>query len=126
MRTFAPDTCPSPLPTRAARSCGSTRPSVWRTPTTTSSRRTSRSRTSFRRSSGSSRNRLRGSMLTLAMVGYTAGLIRRRSLVTAVVLIVVLGAVITLIIDLDRPRDGFLVVSQQPLIDTQNQMDALQ
>lgn len=63
-----------------------------------------------------------GSMLTLAMVGYVAGLTRRRSLTTAIVLIVVLGAVITLITDLDRPREGFLQVSQQPLIDVQAQM----
>lgn len=58
-----------------------------------------------------------GSALTLGMVGYSAGLTRRRSPITAVVLVIVLGAVITLIIDLDRPRDGFLQVSQQPLLD---------
>lgn len=66
-----------------------------------------------------------GSMLTLGMVGYNAGLSRRRSPVTAVVLIVVLGAVITLVVDLDRPRDGFLEVNQQPLIDLQEQIGAL-
>ena len=65
-----------------------------------------------------------GSMLTLAMVGYNAGLSRRRSPVTTVVLIVVLGAVITLVFDLDRPRDGFLEVSQQPLINLQQQIGA--
>jgi membrane protein YdbS with pleckstrin-like domain len=58
-----------------------------------------------------------GSALTLGMVGYSAGLTRRRSLITAVVLVIVLGAVITLVIDLDRPREGFLQVSQQPLLD---------
>jgi hypothetical protein len=58
-----------------------------------------------------------GSALTLGMVGYSAGLTRRRSPITAVVLVIVLGAVITLIVDLDRPRDGFLQVSQQPLLD---------
>jgi hypothetical protein len=35
------------------------------------------------------------------------------------VLIVVTGVVLTLVIDLDRPRDGFLIVSQQPLLDVQ-------
>jgi hypothetical protein len=40
------------------------------------------------------------------------------------VLIVMLGAVITLVVDLDRPRDGFLTVSQQPLIDLQEQIGA--
>jgi hypothetical protein len=65
-----------------------------------------------------------GSMLTLGMVGYNAGLTRRRSSLTGVILIVVLSAVISLIIDLDRPRDGFLKVSQQPLIELQEQIGA--
>jgi hypothetical protein len=68
---------------------------------------------------------LLGSALTLGMVGYDAGLTRQRSPVTAVVLIAVLGAVITLVVDLDRPREGFLTVSQQPLIDLQEQIGAL-
>lgn len=63
-----------------------------------------------------------GSMLSLAMVGYSAGLKRRRSPLAAVVLIAILGAVITLVFDLDRPRSGFLEVSQQPLIDLQGQI----
>ena len=67
---------------------------------------------------------LLGSMLTVGMVGYNAGLTRRRSTLTNATLIVVLSAVITLIIDLDRPRDGFLEVSQQPLIDLQEQIGA--
>jgi hypothetical protein len=67
---------------------------------------------------------LLGSMLTLGMVGYNAGLTRRRSPLTAVVLIAVLGSVITLVVDLDRGRDGFLTVSQQPLIDLQEQIGA--
>ena len=66
-----------------------------------------------------------GSALTLGMVGYNAGLTRRRSPLTAVVLIAVLGAVITLVVDLDRGRDGFLTVSQQPLIDLQEQIGEL-
>jgi hypothetical protein len=62
--------------------------------------------------------------LTLGMVGYNAGLTRRRSPLTAVVLVIVLGAVITLVVDLDRPHDGFLKVSQQPLIYLQEQIAA--
>lgn len=65
-----------------------------------------------------------GSILTLGMVGYNAGLTRQRSPVTAFAMIAVLGAVITLVVDLDRPRDGFLKVSQQPLIDLQEQIGA--
>jgi hypothetical protein len=68
---------------------------------------------------------LLGSMLTLGMVGYNAGLTGRRSPLTAVVLVVVLGAVVTLVVDLDRPREGFLKVSQQPLIDLQEQIGAM-
>jgi len=65
-----------------------------------------------------------GTIVTLVMVGYNAGLTRRRSPVTAAALIIVVGAVITLVIDIDRPRDGFLTVSQQPLIDLQQQIGA--
>ncbi len=63
-----------------------------------------------------------GSALTLGMVGYGAGLTRRRSPLTAIVMIVVLGAVITLVVDLDRPQGGFLEVSQRPLLDLQSQV----
>jgi hypothetical protein len=63
-----------------------------------------------------------GSVLTLAMVGYSAGTTGQRSVLSAVVLVIALGAVITLVIDLDRPRDGFIVVSQQPLINLQEQL----
>lgn len=63
-----------------------------------------------------------GSVLTLAIVGYSAGLTRRRDLLSAVVLIVALGAVLALVIDLDQPRQGFVQVSQQPIIDLQEQI----
>jgi hypothetical protein len=63
-----------------------------------------------------------GAALTMGMVGYSAGLTRRRSFLGAAVLVVVLAAVLTLVIDLDRPRDGFLQVSQQPLLDLQQQI----
>ena len=63
-----------------------------------------------------------GSALTLGMVGYSAGLMGRRSPLTALVLIVVLGAVITLIIDIERPQGGTLTVSQLPLIQLQEQI----
>lgn len=63
-----------------------------------------------------------GSALSLGMVGYSAGLTRRRGLLNAVVLVLALGAVITIVVDLDRPRDGLIQVSQQPLIDLQRQV----
>jgi hypothetical protein len=63
-----------------------------------------------------------GSALGLAMVGYSAGLTRRRSVLSAVVLVVALGAVIMIVVDLDRPREGFIQVNQQPLLDLQQQI----
>jgi hypothetical protein len=65
-----------------------------------------------------------GSALTLGMVGFNAGLTGRRSPLTAIVMIVVLGAVITLIVDIDSPRTGTLTVSQQPLIQLANELGA--
>jgi hypothetical protein len=62
---------------------------------------------------------LGGSVLSLAMVGYSAGLRRRRSVLSAVVLVIALGVVLTLVIDLDRPQEGLIRVSQQPLLDVQ-------
>ncbi len=62
---------------------------------------------------------LAGSALSLGMVGYGAGLTEKRSVLSAVVLVLVLGAVITLVIDLDRPQEGFLQISQQALLDVQ-------
>ena len=58
-----------------------------------------------------------GAFLSAGIVGYHAGLINRRGLFGAIVLIVVLSAALVLVIDLDRPRDGLLRVSQQPLED---------
>ncbi len=63
-----------------------------------------------------------GSALSLGMVGYSAGLTKRRSMLSALVLILALGAVIMIVVDLDRPREGFIQVSQQPLIDLQRQI----
>ena len=63
-----------------------------------------------------------GAVLTMGVVGYSAGLTTRRGTLSAVVLIVSLGTVLTLVIDLDRPRDGFLQVSQQLLIDLHDEL----
>lgn len=60
---------------------------------------------------------LLSSILTLGMVGYNAGLRFRRGTPSALMLIVVLGAVLSLLLDLDRFQEGFLRVNQQPLID---------
>lgn len=63
-----------------------------------------------------------GTVLALAMSGFNAGLTRHRSLVGAAVLVCVIGAVLVLVVDLDRPRDGFITVSQQAMIDLAQQL----
>lgn len=63
-----------------------------------------------------------GEILTMGVVGYSAGLAGSRGMLTAIVLVLVLGAVLTLVVDLDRPRDGFLTVNQQPMIDLAEQI----
>ncbi len=65
---------------------------------------------------------LGGSALSLVMVGYSAGIKGRRSILTASVLILVLGVVTTLVVDLDRPYEGLLTTSQQALLDVQQWM----
>ena len=67
---------------------------------------------------------LLGSVLSLGLLGYSAGLTRRRSFATAAILVIALGAVTALVIDLDRPQDGFLTVSQVALHDVVAWMEA--
>ena len=65
-----------------------------------------------------------GVVLSLGLVGYNAGLERRRSPVIAIALVVSLGAVLWLLIDLDRPQDGIISTSQQPLIDLVERLES--
>jgi hypothetical protein len=65
-----------------------------------------------------------GAVLSLGLVGYNAGMTARRNPVIAVLLIVALGAVITIVVDLDRPSDGFITTNQQPLIDLQQSIES--
>lgn len=65
-----------------------------------------------------------GVILSLGLVGYNAGLDRKRNPLISIVLIISLGAVMWLVVDLDRPRDGLLQTSQQPLIDLQEKLEA--
>ena len=60
---------------------------------------------------------------SIGMVGYGAGQAGKRSIVTATIMIVALGATLTLVVDLDRPREGFLQVSQRPLIELQQRLE---
>jgi hypothetical protein len=65
-----------------------------------------------------------GIFVSLGLVGYNAGRAGRRSPVIAVVLVVALGAVLWLVVDLDRPQDGLITTSQQPLIDLQETLES--
>jgi len=58
-----------------------------------------------------------GAILSIGMVGFGAGVTEHRSVITAVVLIVALGATLLLVLDLDNPSEGLISVSQQPMID---------
>ena len=62
--------------------------------------------------------------LSVAVLGYHTGLDGERNLVAVLALVMVTAAVILLIVDLDRPQEGLLQVSQQTLIDLQRQIEA--
>lgn len=62
------------------------------------------------------------SLLGMMLVGFNSGIEGRRNWIALVVLVLMFAAVLTLIIDLDRPAEGFLVVSQQPMLDLQKQL----
>jgi hypothetical protein len=57
-----------------------------------------------------------------ALVGFGAGQAGRRKLVSAILMVVALGATFSLVVDLDRPREGLLQVSQRPLIELQQRI----
>jgi prepilin signal peptidase PulO-like enzyme (type II secretory pathway) len=61
-------------------------------------------------------------LLAAMVVGYTFGLGRLRQLVWICTLSLAITLVLAVIIDLDRPREGLIRVSQQPLIDLQKQL----
>lgn len=56
--------------------------------------------------------------ISSAFAGYASGLGARPSRLPIYVMILLVGGVILLIQDLDRPSTGFITVSQQPMVDT--------
>ena len=60
--------------------------------------------------------------LSLLLVGFHNGLLGSRSVVAVVALVLVFAAVVLLMVDLDRPQDGLLRVSQQAMIDVQQRI----
>ena len=63
------------------------------------------------------------SVVGVGMVGYGAGLAGRRPRVIAGLLILALATTLILVIDLDRPREGLLQVSQRPLIEVERRIN---
>jgi hypothetical protein len=61
-------------------------------------------------------------LLGMMLVGFNSGIEGRRSWIALIVLVLMFAAVITLIVDLDRPAEGFLIISQQPMLDLQRQL----
>jgi len=61
-------------------------------------------------------------ILSMTALGYYSGLNDTHSTPAIVVLVLIFSAVMWLIADLDRPREGMLTVSQQPMIDLQSQL----
>jgi hypothetical protein len=58
-------------------------------------------------------------ILATMLVGYTFGLHGKRQMFSMCLLALAIALVISLIIDLDRPRSGFVRGNQQPMIDLQ-------
>ncbi len=61
-------------------------------------------------------------ILTMITVGYHAGLSGKSSLKMGLVLALTFGAVMLLIVDLDRPAEGHFRISQQPMFELQKKM----
>lgn len=57
-------------------------------------------------------------VVAFALVGYANGLEKRRVRLPTYLMGAIVGSVILLVQDLDRPTAGFISVSQQPMIDT--------
>jgi hypothetical protein len=60
--------------------------------------------------------------LTLAMVGFNNGLTENCNPVAQLGLVLIFAAVLLLIVDVDRPQEGLLQISQQALMDLQQQL----
>lgn len=61
-------------------------------------------------------------MLAMALVGFSNSFEGRRSGIGLFIFVLIFALVFTIIIDLDRPQEGLLRVSQQPMIDLQQQL----
>jgi hypothetical protein len=62
-------------------------------------------------------------VLSLAAMGYHSGLVGTTRSLAVVAVALAFSAVIALIVDLDRPQEGALTVSQQALVDVRQSME---
>ena len=62
-------------------------------------------------------------LLSITLLGYGFGLIGRRHMFSTVLLAIAISGVLMVIADLDRPREGFIKISQQPMIDLEKLID---
>jgi hypothetical protein len=61
-------------------------------------------------------------VIAAGIVGYVMGTSASRHRMVTALLFLLLTLAITLILDLDRPRDGAITVSQQPMLDVRASM----
>ena len=62
-------------------------------------------------------------VLSLGAMGYHSGLVTTTRSLAVIAVAFAFSAVIALVLDLDRPQEGFLTVSQQALIDVRQSME---
>ena len=61
-------------------------------------------------------------LLAIMIVGYTFGLSGLRQPFSICLMALAITLVLAIIVDVDRPREGLIRVSQQPLVDLQKQL----
>ncbi len=62
--------------------------------------------------------------LTMATMGYHEGLTGARRSLASFALVVALSSILFMTVDLDRPQEGLLRISQQSVLDLQQLMQA--
>lgn len=60
-------------------------------------------------------------LLAAVVAGYALGVNGRRQIFSTCMLVLVITLVLSVIVDIDRPRSGFIRISQQPMRDLQRQ-----
>lgn len=63
-------------------------------------------------------------LLATILVGYSIGLAGRRNLFSVILLCTAITITLIVIIDLDRPRQGLITVTQEPLMDLEEQLSS--